>query len=548
MIFDQYSRYAALVRLLRHIGSHGATILDVGSGPECLLGAMVEEASVTYLDPLITSRNDESHVAGDIHSPILLQRSFEIVCAVDVLEHVIPDDRDEFLKRLSSLATKGLVIGFPTSDSAYSSEVDAVVNDAYKHVYGSDYPWLAEHFSNGLPSAASTCDRLKQLGWHCQIIGHGYVPWLKDLLSEVVCYWDIPALQPLVLDASDAFNMDLADHDFMPPHYRTFILASRSSLQPYRAKGIPEAKRKMLMNRFREILESMKGKFATGSLSLLKSQQHELLDVSTRLREVSDWGVNSSADLASRDELVLQLSARNNELATWISNLTQNLSDRDEQLRLLMEKADELASWGNGLCSQMAERDARVRELSDRLEEASAWGTKLFAEAVQKDQSIAVLSRKVEEASSWGIKASSEVAQRDALISDLNRKLEDMSLWSGKMSSEVAERDGRIEQLTRKVDEISTWGSRLSLDLAERDVRIAELHRKVEEMSSWGTTLTSTLAERDSLIGELNLKIQEVSSWGSKLSSTLGERDELIAELMRKIEGTSHRQSGIGSS
>ncbi|MBF0293400.1 MAG: hypothetical protein HQK86_14720, partial [Nitrospinae bacterium] len=52
MIFDQYSRYKACSDLLRQAGfASGDTLLDVGSGPECLFGQFMQDAEITYVDP-----------------------------------------------------------------------------------------------------------------------------------------------------------------------------------------------------------------------------------------------------------------------------------------------------------------------------------------------------------------------------------------------------------------------------------------------------------------------------------------------------------------
>ena len=60
MIFDQYSRYKACADILRQAGfQKGNCVLDIGSGPECLLGQFMPHAAMTYVDPLIPAVSKE---------------------------------------------------------------------------------------------------------------------------------------------------------------------------------------------------------------------------------------------------------------------------------------------------------------------------------------------------------------------------------------------------------------------------------------------------------------------------------------------------------
>ncbi len=233
MIFDQYSRYKACSDLLRLAGfSPGNSVLDVGSGPECLFGQFMPDAAMTYIDPLMSENTGSNHIAGDVFDTRLDGRIFDCVSAVDVLEHVPPEHRQALLERLSSLGRNTLILGFPTSDSSSALETDKAIEDQYRAVFGRDYSWLEEHHRFGLPSLAETMQQLGDLGWHCQSVGHGHAPWLQELLGFVICAWDIPGLKDIVLKVSERFNRELYPHDFSPPHYRQFVIAARSPLSP----------------------------------------------------------------------------------------------------------------------------------------------------------------------------------------------------------------------------------------------------------------------------------------------------------------------------
>ncbi len=97
MIFDQYSRYKACSDLLRQTDFvEGNSVLDIGSGPECLFGQFIPDAKMTYVDPLIPSGSGQGYVTGNVFTDELDGQSFDCVSTVDVLEHVPPEHRKHF--------------------------------------------------------------------------------------------------------------------------------------------------------------------------------------------------------------------------------------------------------------------------------------------------------------------------------------------------------------------------------------------------------------------------------------------------------------------
>jgi len=231
IIFDQFSRYKACADILTKVDNDkNCSVLDVGSGSECLLGRFLPDAKISYLDPLIQNPNGIDRIAGDITSPLLEGRSFNVVTAVDVLEHVRPDYRHAFLNKLSSLAENALILAFPSSDTTDAEVTDRAVDMSYRDAYGSEYPWLREHRIYGLPSLEETKKYLENSGWSCMTTGHGHAPWLQELLGFIICAWDVPFLRKHVYQISEQFNQELCKYDFVPPFYRSFIIASKSSL------------------------------------------------------------------------------------------------------------------------------------------------------------------------------------------------------------------------------------------------------------------------------------------------------------------------------
>ena len=231
MLFDQYSRYRACSEIVERVSPDGS-ILDVGSGQECLLGHFLPERTITYVDPLLANFEceDDTRIAGNVFDPKLDNQKFDYVCSIDTLEHVPESVRSNFVERISSLADKGIVLGFPCSDDDAAFQADKIIAGAYRKAYKKEYSWLDEHFRHILPRKTEVVTKLQSLGWTVSVIGHGHAPWLSLLLSVVVCGWEIPEAHSDILRISKRFNEELYQYDFNPPFYRWYVVAFKNPL------------------------------------------------------------------------------------------------------------------------------------------------------------------------------------------------------------------------------------------------------------------------------------------------------------------------------
>mgnify|MGYP002401000057 CR=1 FL=1 len=321
MIFDQYSRYKACSDLLRQAGvKAGSTILDIGSGPECLFNQFLSDMTASFVDPLIPQGSGARRITGNAFAEELNGRTFDCVTAVDVLEHVPPGHRRSFVERVSSLGKNFLVLGFPTSDSSDAHETDRAIDEQYRKVTGGEYPWLKEHYQYGLPSQSATVEQLQRLGWHCQVVGHGHAPWLRELLPFVLCTWDEQKLHDLVLEVSERFNKEFYSYDFRPPYYRQFVIASRRSLATIilpvaEDAGYAEVRFRMLMGEVRE-------RYFRESLQLLSQIKATVAEKDRQISERDKQITERDKQITERDR---QIAERNRQIA-----------ERDEQIRLIV--------------------------------------------------------------------------------------------------------------------------------------------------------------------------------------------------------------------
>jgi hypothetical protein len=141
-------RYAPVLHLIRELRS--GTVLDVGSGEIVMAELLDQRWQVTALEykvpDALRNRADVHVVEGDARSLPFCNREFDVVVAVDVLEHIPPEDRQTVLRELARVAARRLIVAGPAGDAA--RRADAFVAAHYEVLPG----WLEEHQRFGLPT------------------------------------------------------------------------------------------------------------------------------------------------------------------------------------------------------------------------------------------------------------------------------------------------------------------------------------------------------------------------------------------------------------
>jgi glycosyltransferase involved in cell wall biosynthesis len=429
MIFDQYSRYKACADLLRQVGlTNGNSVLDIGSGPECLFGQFMPDSEISYVDPLINVGSGPRRIVGDLFSDELDGRNFDCVSAIDVLEHIPPKRRQAFFMRMSSMAKSTMILGFPTIDSSDASLVDEAIKSKFFGIFGREYCWLEEHNRYGLPSLADTVGDLEKLGWHCQTIGHGHAPWLMELLSFVICVWDVPSMRTFVKEISAEFNRKLYSNDFRPPFYRQFVVASREPLpELIRPTGSTDYKAD---HAFASLMESAWQRYFELSLKTIAAKDAQISAMNQKAQELSDWGIGLQASVEVKDAQISEMNQKAQELSDWGIGLQASVEVKDAQISAMNQKAQELSDWGIGLQASVEVKDAQISAMNQKAQELSDWGAGLQASVAERDEQIAVreqvLSAKQAELmkmSDWAYGMMQELERRNASVGAQCRSL-----------------------------------------------------------------------------------------------------------------------------
>jgi hypothetical protein len=235
--FDQYQRYAITTAIARAMGrARPPRVLDVGGHhldfwfrPRRPIAEFLPEA------PSITVDLPRSRLAGYLcargDALPFADRHFDLVCSVDVLEHVPPAARPTVLDQVMRVSGRAAVVAAPFR-SPVVDRAEAVVSAFIREVCGYEQGQLLEHRQHGWPDLDETATAFEAAGWDVRVFGYGGV-W-----AWVLMMIDKHALQAMAgskrvqIALDRAFNETRFETDREPPCYRHFVVATSTAGDP----------------------------------------------------------------------------------------------------------------------------------------------------------------------------------------------------------------------------------------------------------------------------------------------------------------------------
>lgn len=162
-------RFDPVLALILGAGPAG-TVLDVGSGSEGITTLLPPNWQATALDADFTDyapaasspRLTASQMLGDVRSMPFDDRAFDVVVAVDLLEHVPAVDRQRAVSEICRVSRRLAVIACPVGDAALAADQRLADRIAER---GRPLPgWLAEHLDHGFPQIRTITDAASRFG------------------------------------------------------------------------------------------------------------------------------------------------------------------------------------------------------------------------------------------------------------------------------------------------------------------------------------------------------------------------------------------------
>ena len=166
--WDRYVRLKAVADQVRSLaGGVGMRVLDVG-GFDGALALFLPGMEIDLIDPATTG--------GAIAEIICADRAYDVVCAVDVLEHVEPSEREAALSECARVARTHLILNYPSQESL---EAQALMLE----LTGNDL--VRQHVEWPLPASVAIAGQIEKLGFSCRVVPHGSVAvWLGQYLAQ----------------------------------------------------------------------------------------------------------------------------------------------------------------------------------------------------------------------------------------------------------------------------------------------------------------------------------------------------------------------------
>ncbi|MEX2028045.1 MAG: methyltransferase domain-containing protein [Candidatus Curtissbacteria bacterium] len=141
LFYDTYERHRKIGSLIKN----GETVLDVGGAANHL--SQFTNASKIVTANLAGMENSDVVISGD--KLPFKNNSFDVVCSIDVLEHLQKRQRAGFIKELARVARRRVILSFPIQTllhEAYERQTQIWLESRHK-----DVSYLKEHIKFGLP-------------------------------------------------------------------------------------------------------------------------------------------------------------------------------------------------------------------------------------------------------------------------------------------------------------------------------------------------------------------------------------------------------------
>ena len=159
--WDRRCRAVDTIRVLHEVVGSGATILDAGCG-EYGLTAFMPGADITGVDilPEDAVAPEVNYARASLTDLPFDDRSFDVVIAIDVLEHLSPEMRTSAIREAVRIARRAAIITFPSGrharavDEKFAAELDRREKTRPN--------WLDEHLANPYPEAAAIVADIRQ--------------------------------------------------------------------------------------------------------------------------------------------------------------------------------------------------------------------------------------------------------------------------------------------------------------------------------------------------------------------------------------------------
>jgi SAM-dependent methyltransferase len=234
-------RYAKAVALLPELADEAIRVLEIGAGGGGLRRYLARPVVGIDLDPRLAAGARPWGVAARADRLPFSDRCFDVVLAMDVMEHLTAGERRQAIAEMVRTSRQRVLIGGPLGSFAAWGDAQYL---EFRRLRGQPIPsWLAEHMALGIPPVADLLAVLEDLGLDYRLHGNEtlvqhYAGVLADeapFLSQVNATFrakspNLPPLGPDERDVPYSYIIDIAITPAFP--LRSFKPAAFASVPP----------------------------------------------------------------------------------------------------------------------------------------------------------------------------------------------------------------------------------------------------------------------------------------------------------------------------
>ena len=226
------TRYAITAELIRRVTSRSKKkmkILDVG-GYNGALQDFLPQHDITIVDMVDDSKLKNYIKASGAKMPFK-DNQFDVVVSCDTLEHIKPNERDDFISEMLRVSKNNVFICAPFGTKRVE-DAELMADSFYKSMAGESYIWLKEHRDFGLPQKKWLRDKLKSLNCNFDEFDHSSIDlWTLILSSTFFLAGNIAPVNDdfykRLRTGGDNYVSNISFIDFPPEGYRTFYAISK---------------------------------------------------------------------------------------------------------------------------------------------------------------------------------------------------------------------------------------------------------------------------------------------------------------------------------
>jgi Methyltransferase domain len=219
------ARYFPILRVLKqHDLLESGTILEIGSGPFGI--GTYRKVPFTGCDLSFSTEPQwpmTQLVASAAALPVA-DKSFDVVLASDVLEHIPPDLRETVIQETLRVARKLVIFGFPCGVAAHNS--DKLLKQMYLSKSMPVPVWLEEHMEASFPEPALFSDLP---GWKVTQFANESISFHTWMMRREMSRLFVRVMMRLIQYFPRLFEIFLRTVDGEPSYRQIFVLSRQTN-------------------------------------------------------------------------------------------------------------------------------------------------------------------------------------------------------------------------------------------------------------------------------------------------------------------------------